>query len=120
MFKTIPALSCAALCAVTVAAHADTQSGGFKGPDNYQSITVAETAGLQDDAAVRLEGYIVNSLGDEEYEFRDDSGTMVVEIDDEDWGGLEATPELRLQIHGEIDQEGQKVELDVDGVRAVN
>lgn len=118
MFKAIPAISCAALCAVAVVAHADPQGGGFKGPDNYRLVTVAEVAGLPDDAPVRLEGFIVKSLGDEEYEFQDDTGTLVVEIDDEDWGGLEATPELRVQVHGEIDQERQKVELDADGIRA--
>jgi uncharacterized protein (TIGR00156 family) len=119
MSKVIPALSCAALCTVAVAAHADPQGGGFEGPDHYQTVTVAETAGLPDDAAVRLEGFVVKALGDEEYEFRDDTGTLVVEIDDDDCGGLEATPELRVQIHGEIDHERQQVELDVDGIRAV-
>ena len=111
------ALSLAALCAVAAAAHADPQAGGFKGPDNYQPVTVADTAGLADDSPVRLEGYVVRALGDEEYEFRDDTGTLVVEIDDDDWKGLEVTPEQRVQIHGEIDQERDRIELDVDGIR---
>lgn len=116
MYRTLPLF---ALTAVAVAAHADPRNGGFQGPDNYQPVTVAETAGLPDDSEVRLEGFIVKALGDEEYEFRDDSGTLVVEIDDEDWGGLEVTPELKVQLHGEIDQERQAVEIDVDAVRAV-
>lgn len=116
MYRTLPLI---ALSAVAVAAHADPRNGGFQGPDNYQLVTVAETAGLPDDSDVRLEGFIVKALGDEEYEFRDDTGTLVVEIDDEDWGGLEVSPELKVQLHGEIDQERQAVEIDVDGVRAV-
>lgn len=115
MLKSLPVI---ALLPFAVAAHADAQSGGFKGPDNYQLVTVADTSGLADETHVRLEGFVVKSLGDETYEFRDDSGTLLVEIDDDDWGGLEVTPELRVQIHGEIDIERQKVELDVDGIRA--
>ena len=116
MYRTLPLI---ALTAVAVAAHADPRNGDFQGPDNYQLVTVAETAGLPDDSEVRLEGFIVKALGDEEYEFHDDTGTLVVEIDDEDWGGLEVSPELKVQLHGEIDQERQAVEIDVDGVRAV-
>jgi uncharacterized protein YdeI (BOF family) len=40
------------------------------------------------------------------------------EIDD-DWRSVDVTPELKVQRHGEIEQERQGVELDVDGVRAV-
>lgn len=116
MYRTLPLL---AFCAVAVSAQADPRNGGFQGPDNYQRVTVAETAGLPDDSDVRLEGFIVKALGDEKYEFRDDTGTLVVEIDDEDWGGLDVTPELRVQLHGEVDQERQATEIDVDAVRAV-
>lgn len=116
MYRTLPLI---ALCGAAVAANADPQNGGFRGPDNYQLVTIAETADLPDDSAVRLEGFIVRSLGDEEYEFRDDTGTLIVEIDDDDWGGLEVTPDVRVQLHGEIDQERQSVELDVDDIRAV-
>lgn len=111
-------LSVIALCGLAVAAHADSKSGGFKGPDNFKLITVAEALEMPDDADVRVEGVIVKSLGDEKYEFRDDSGTMIVEIDNDDWNGLEATPDLRVQIHGEIDKEWQSTELDADGIRA--
>ena len=116
MYKTLPMI---ALCGVAAAAHADPSNGGFQGPDNFQPITVAEAAGLADDSPVRLEGFIVRAMGDEKYEFRDDTGTLIVEIDDDDWRGVDVTPELKVQLHGEIEQERQGVELDVDGVRAV-
>ena len=50
-------------------------------------------------------------------EFRDDTGTVVVEIDDDDWKGIEVFPETRVEIAAEVDQEGQTTELDVDSIR---
>jgi uncharacterized protein (TIGR00156 family) len=109
------ALPLLALCAVGVAANA--QSEGFKGPDNRTLVTAIEVAKLPDDAEVRLVGYIVKNVGDEKYEFRDETGTIMVEIDDDDWNGVEVTPEQRVEITGEVDQEWQKTELDVDTIK---
>jgi uncharacterized protein (TIGR00156 family) len=109
------ALSILALCAVGFAANA--QTGGFTGPDNRTLVTAIEVTKLPDDAEVRLTGYIVKNIGDEKYEFRDDTGTIIVEIDDEDWKGMEVSPEDRVEITGEVDQEWQKTELDVDTIR---
>lgn len=93
--------------------------GGFTGPDNLRTVTTAEAATLADDAAVRLQGHLVRSLGDERYEFRDEAGTIVVEIDGEDWRGVEATPETRVELRGEVDKEWNRTEVDVDGVALV-
>ena len=117
MYRTLPLI---ALCGFAAAAHADPGTSGFQGPDNFRPITVAEAAGLADDTPVRLEGFIVHALGDEKYEFRDDTGTLIAEIDDDDWRGVDVTPELRVQLRGEVELERQGVELDVDGVRAVD
>lgn len=94
-------------------------AGGFKGPDELQLTTAASAAGKPDDTPVKLQGYIVKSLGDERYEFRDETGTLVVEIDHDDWRGVEATPETRIELRGEIDKEWNKVEVDADSVRLV-
>lgn len=90
--------------------------GGFTGPDDLRAVTTAEAATLADDTAVKLQGHVVRALGDERYEFRDEAGTMVVEIDGEDWRGVEATPETRVELRGEVDKEWNRAEIDVDGV----
>jgi uncharacterized protein (TIGR00156 family) len=110
-------ISVIALCGFAVAANADSNDGGFKGPDNFKLVTVAQALQLSDDAEVRMEGFIVKAVGDEKYEFRDDSGTMLVEIDDDDWRGLEVTPDVRVRIHGEIDKEWRDTQLDADGIQ---
>lgn len=112
------AIAILALCAVGIAANAET--GGFKGPDNRTLVTIAKVADLPDDAQVRLIGYIEKSLGDEKYEFRDESGLIVIEIDDDEWNGVEASPEVRVEIAGEVDKDRQSTELDVDEIRLVD
>ncbi len=105
-----------ALSAAAVAAHAD----GFNGPGNKpRAATAVEVADLPDEAEVILTGYIVRALGDERYEFQDDSGTLTVEIDDDEWRGIEVSPQDRVELTGEVDHEGRDTELEVDHVRLV-
>ena len=100
--------------AAAAAAHAD----GFNGPGATPArATAAEAASLPDDAEVTVAGFIVRSLGDERYEFRDDSGTLTVEIDDDEWRGVEVGPEDAVELTGEIDHEGGELELEVDRIR---
>ena len=51
------------------------------------------------------EGRIVASLGDEKYTFQDATGSVMVEIDDDEWHGITVTPETNLEISGELDKE---------------
>lgn len=112
------AISIAALCIVGAAAHA--QTGGFTGPDNRKVVTVAEATELPDDTMVRLVGYITESAGDENYVFSDDTGTIVVEIDSDEWNGLEVTPTVQVEIAGEVDKERNGNEIDVDTIKLAN
>ncbi|HET6630522.1 MAG TPA: NirD/YgiW/YdeI family stress tolerance protein [Woeseiaceae bacterium] len=104
--------------ALALSAAALAQADGFNGPgDRPQPATAAEAANLPDDAEVTLSGYIVRSLGDERYEFQDDTGTLIVEIDDDEWQGAEITPNDPVELTGELDHEGRELELEVDHIR---
>lgn len=91
------------------------QGGGFTGP-GPSLVSVAQAKSMRDDTQVALRGYIIQSLGDEKYTFKDDSGTITVEIDDDDWGGLKVGPTDLVEIHGEVDKEWTSVEIDADRV----
>jgi uncharacterized protein (TIGR00156 family) len=111
MNKTILAL----LAAVAVVATAQAQTGGgfanpnpggFAGPGPGNSaLTVKDALKQRDDSWVVLQGRIVASLGDEKYTFQDATGSVVVEIDDDEWRGITVTPETTLEISGELDKE---------------
>ena len=93
--------------------------GGFKGPGPAKT-TVAEAIKLRDDSPVTLQGYIVERLGDERYTFKDTTGTVIIEIDDDNWGGLEVTPENEVVIEGEVEKKRSSVKIEVDRIRFAN
>ena len=90
--------------------------GGFQGP-GLPIMTVAEALKVSDDTPVKLEGKIEKSLGDEKYLFKDASGSITIEIDDDDWKGVTATPNDTLVIEGEVDSGMfEATEIDVNTV----
>lgn len=91
------------------------EKGGFKGPSIAIS-SVAEAKEMKDDAPVALRGNIVRHLGKDHYEFKDASGTITVEIDDDEWRGVTVQPADIVEIHGEVDREFNGVTIDVDRV----
>ena len=93
----------------------DRSRPGFQGPGLAPS-SVAEALKLNDDTPVVLVGQIEKSLGDEKYLFKDASGSVTVEIDNEDWRGVTVTPKDTIVIQGEIDKDFFKTEIDVDSV----
>lgn len=93
-------------------------AGGFDGPGAVQAPTTVKAAlAARDDTPVVLVGQIVNSLGDEKYTFRDSTGEVIVEIDDEDWRGVRVTPENTVELYGEVDKEVfESTKIDVKSV----
>lgn len=88
----------------------------FQGP-GLAPTTVAEALKMNDDTAVVLVGQIEKNLGNEKYLFKDGSGTVTIEIDDEDWKGLSVQPTDTVVISGEVDKEMlRETEIDVDTI----
>lgn len=92
------------------------ERGGFKDPATIVN-TVAELKHMQDDAYVVLEGKIEKRLGKEEYLFSDGSGSITVEIDDDEWRGVEVGPQDSVEIIGELDKGIVSDEIDVKQIR---
>ncbi len=91
-------------------------AGGFEGP-GVATSTVAEVLKMPDDTNVTMIGQIERSLGDEKYTFKDNTGTIVVEIDNDDWKGVVVKPENTVEIRGEVDKEPfRDATVDVDSV----
>ena len=81
-----------------------------------QAISVMEAMTMPDDSTVILEGTITSKLGDETYIFTDSSGNINVEIDDEEWNGVSPQTDEIIMIQGEVDKDGNLVEIDVEAV----
>jgi uncharacterized protein (TIGR00156 family) len=113
----------ALLTLLSVLAMSQAQTGGgFAGPgaNANSATTVKEALKLRDDSIVILQGRIVASLGDEKYTFQDATGSVVVEIDDDDWRGITVTPETTIEITGELDKEVfEATKIDVKSFRVL-
>ncbi|MDR1694018.1 MAG: NirD/YgiW/YdeI family stress tolerance protein [Lactobacillaceae bacterium] len=91
--------------------------GGFTGPSANETITVEEAKKLSDDADVVLVGNIISHVKGENYMFKDETGTIVVEIDKKDWRGQDVAPGDKVQIIGEVDKSLLKdPKIDVDQI----
>lgn len=94
---------------------------GYTGPGaTPQVTTVAAALEAADDTHVVLEGQIVKRLQDELYEFKDATGTIQVEIDDEDWPGQKVSETAKVRLTGEVDKDFNSREIDVDRVELIN
>lgn len=90
--------------------------GGFKGPTSAIT-TVAEALKSKDDTNVVLNGKIEKETGKEKYLFKDSTGSITLDIDNDDWHGTIVTPEDTVEVYGEVDKDliGD-VNIDVDRV----
>ena len=76
-------------------------------------ISVALTLSLRDQTPVVLEGYISRQIGSRSYIFRDVTGSIVANIEEECWPDRPVTPGDRVRLEGRVDREWLAVSLDV-------
>jgi uncharacterized protein (TIGR00156 family) len=84
------------------------------------TTTVKQALTLKDDTKVQLKGYVVKAVGDEKYQFRDNTGTITVDIDDELWQGKPISAKTPVTLIGEVDidyKPMKRVEIDVEAVK---
>ena len=78
--------------------------------------TILEVMTFQDDAPVVLQGKIEKPLGHGKYQFSDNTGTIVLDIDDEVIGNTQFLSEDMIEIHGEVDKGWFSTEIDVEEI----
>lgn len=117
LLTALAAASCIALSSEGYAKQ--NNGGGFTGP-SVEIITVEQAKGMSDDTFVVLQGNIKQNIGDELYVFTDSSGSINIEIDDDDWNGVSVGPDDLVEIRGEIDKGWTSIEIDVDQVRKID
>lgn len=92
-------------------------SGGYTGEVQSQFTLAKDVKNLRDNQYITLKGYIISKIGNEKYMFKDESGSIQVEIDDKDWMGLNVGASDRVILQGEVDRDWNSVTVDVDSVR---
>ena len=102
-------------------------AGGYTGPGSDaqpataaagQITTVKQAQAAADDTKVVLEGTITKRISSEHYEFKDATGSIQVEIDNDDWpAGTSVSENTKVRLTGEVDHHKVKpTDIDVDRV----
>lgn len=130
MKKIIAVVLLTVACSTTVLAAqqvgftgpSDTQTAaqsGYSGPSN--SLTTVEKAKqLRDDTDVVLRGHIERHLSSKKYLFKDESGSITVDINRKKWNGASIGPNDVVEIHGEVEKDRNSVEIDVDFIKKIS
>ena len=82
-------------------------AGGFVSSNsNFGKLSsVKQALNAKDNEKVIIKGYISKALGNKKYEFKDESGdTIIVKIDDKDWGGITVNENTFIEIYGEVNK----------------
>lgn len=72
--------------------------------DSGQLTTAAAAVQGSDEMSVVLDGHIVERLGYESYLFRDQTGEIRLDVDEEAWRGQAVGPETAVRLYGEVDR----------------
>jgi uncharacterized protein (TIGR00156 family) len=116
MFRKLSIITVLLLgCGIMLSAQ---QTGGFTGP-GLQTVSVQEAKSFRDDTPVLLRGNILRYLGDEKYMFADDSGSIIVEIDDRLWRDIFVSENDLIEISGEVDRDFNRVEIEANSIKKV-
>ena len=122
MFRKLASRSLAVVCGATIlaasgmmgvmnAAHAE-----YVGPSKVRQYkNVAEILREPvDDTYVTLRGKIINRIANDMYQFTDGTGTIKVEIDEEDFAGQRVDANTQVEIWGKVDKDLMRApEIDV-------
>ncbi|GHD68404.1 YgiW/YdeI family stress tolerance OB fold protein [Jeongeupia chitinilytica] len=79
---------------------------GYSGPGSEATDVDTAAAALQapDKTSVSLEGYIMRKLKGDRYEFRDKSGAIGIDIDDDQWPKESINDRTKIRVIGDIDR----------------
>ncbi|WP_373780711.1 YgiW/YdeI family stress tolerance OB fold protein [Glaesserella sp.] len=111
--KLITLVSILTLSTSAFAGFQGNNGGGFQGKKAKSITTVAQAKKAYDDAPVSISGYIVKQLDEDSFIFRDSSGQIRIDVDDDAWGGLHVDSKTRIRIHGKVDRDDNRTEIDV-------
>ena len=95
-------IACLIATSAVAVAHAQ-----YTGPGAQTAVTTVKQlieAG-KDDQHVTLRGHIVKSIGDEKYQFADDTGEILVKIDRKRWPEGPVDDKSTVELTGKYDKE---------------
>lgn len=114
--KKTPILLTAILMALTANVWAGDSDRKIIDRAAKNTVTVSQANTLPDETAVNLTGTIVRHVQDEHFEFKDDTGSIHVEIDDKLASVNQLKAGTKIKLYGEVDTHREKP-TDIDVVK---
>ena len=104
-------ISLAALCAATILSISSLANAADQTPS-----TVAAAKNMPEESMVVLEGTIAPGETEEMYVLTDSTGSIDIVVDEKDMQGMNLNADTVVIVEGEIDQNGDNMEIDVDEI----
>lgn len=92
------------------------QDAGYKGSEDTGQGTVKASRDMRKDAWVTLEGYIIKDHGNNRYDFRDQTGTMVIMAPKKVFDGKEYTAKDKIRVSGYVKGKGPGTTLNAERI----
>ncbi|MFJ3368095.1 YgiW/YdeI family stress tolerance OB fold protein [Pseudomonas sp. NPDC086251] len=110
-----------AALSITVFSSTAFAAGGYTGPSaTVPIVTTAAANQASDDTRVVLEGTIVKRLKKDQFEFKDSTGTITVEIKKKLWPEVAISDVTKVRLTGEIDRDWFDRKVDVKQIELTN
>lgn len=78
--------------------------------------SVREALNAREHTPVILVGSIVRQIDDNEFLFKDSTGEVEIDVSEYAWNGQSITPQDTVEIHGFLDKEWNKTEIEVQNI----
>ncbi len=85
--------------------------------NNDMMMTVEDIQRQGDDTRIVAQGYIVQNAGNGVFVFQDATGKIMLDVDDDIWNNMFVTPDDMVTIYGELDRDGDMVQVEVDAIK---
>ena len=79
-------------------------------------VTVAKAKTLKDETAVTLKGTISKHISGDDFELKDTSGNIILDIDDDLWQPMQLKAGDKVKVVGEVDTHRSK-STDIDVIK---
>ena len=79
-------------------------------------VSVAKAKTLKDETGVTLKGTIVKHIAGDDFEFKDATGTIILDVDDDLWKPMQLKAGDKVKVMGEVDRHRSKP-TDIEVIR---
>lgn len=90
------------------------QDSGYKGTEDTHENTIKKIRSLKEGSWITLEGNILKQQQGEQYQFRDKTDTIIIDVPQAVWKGKEVEADELIRISGRVKGQGDNAVVHVE------